>query len=821
MTFTSTFRAWAAPALLTAALAAGVQADPGKLTVQVNKPGITISPMFYGLMTEEINHAFDGGLYGELIQNRAFKDDAQNPAHWSLVTGGDAAGTIALDMAKPVVGTALTNSLRLDVTAVKAGQRVGVANEGYWGIPVKPSTAYRVSFYACAGPNFTGPLTVGIESNDGATVAATAQVTGIGTDWKQYTATLTTGSDTAPSTANRFVISAQNPGTVWLSQVSLMPPTFNDRPNGSRIDLMQKMGDMQPAFLRMPGGNYLEGNSIAEHFDWKKTVGPIDQRPGHQGPWGYRSTDGFGLLEMLEWCEDLHMQPILAVFAGFALNHEHVDAGPGLTPYVQDALDEIEYLTGDASTTWGAQRVKDGHPNPFPLTYVEIGNEDFFDGTGGYDARYVQFYDAIKAKYPKLQIIATRGDVKGHIVDVVDDHYYRSAAEMARDSGHYDKFDRKGPKIFVGEWASTEGSPTPTLQAALGDAAWLTGLERNSDLVVIEAYAPLLVNVNKNARQWGTNLIGYDALNSFGSPSYYVQKMFAANTGNVVLPTEVTPQTTETVATPLPSGKIGVATWATQAEFRKALVTNDGNVLYYKDFAQGSSDWTFGTGQWAASDGVLRQTSAATNSRAIAGDAQWTDYTYHVQAKKLSGQEGFLIAFHYLDDNNLTWWNIGGWGNTRTALEQVHNGSNTQLGPDVPVTVEANRWYDIAIAVHGRHIRCYLDGVLVEEANDIPPAPPAPLYAVASRVSATGEVIVKVVNTSATAQQMQVDLQGAQGVAKTATALVLSGDPADMNSLDAPEKVAPQTLTLTDVGPTFLHEFPAHSVTVLRLKARK
>ena len=821
MKFASTFRAWAAPALLTAALAAGVQADPGKLTVQVNKPGITISPMFYGLMTEEINHAFDGGLYGELIQNRAFKDDAQNPAHWSLVTGGDAAGTIALDTSKPVAGTALTNSLRLDVTAVKTGQRVGVANDGYWGIPVKPSTTYRVSFYACAGPNFTGPLTVGIESNDGAAVAATAQVTGIGADWKQYTATLTTGSDAAPSTANRFVISAQNPGTVWLSQVSLMPPTFNDRPNGSRIDLMQKMGDMQPAFLRMPGGNYLEGNSMAERFDWKKTVGPIDQRPGHQGPWGYRSTDGFGLLEMLEWCEDLHMQTVLAVFAGFALNHEHVVAGPELTPYVQDALDEIEYMTGDASTTWGARRIQDGHPKPFPLTYVEIGNEDFFDNSGSYDGRYAQFYDAIKAKYPKLQMIATRGDVKGHIVDVVDDHYYRSAAEMARDSGHYDKYDRKGPKIFVGEWASTEGSPTPTLQAALGDAAWMTGMERNSDLVVIEAYAPLLVNVNKNARQWGTNLIGYDALNSFGSPSYYVQKMFAANTGNVVLPTEVTPQTTETAAAPLPSGKIGVATWATQAEFRKPLVTNDGNVLYYKDFAQGATDWAFGAGQWAASDGVLQQTSDSTNNRATAGDPQWTDYTYHVQARKLSGREGFLIAFHYLDDNNLVWWNIGGWGNTRTALEQIHNGSNTQLGPNVPVTVETGRWYDIAIAVHGRHIRCYLDGNLIEEADDTPPTPPAPLYAVASRVSATGDVIVKVVNTSATAQQLQVALQGAGSVAKTATALVLSGDPADMNSLEAPEKVAPQTLTLTDAGSSFLHEFPAHSVTVLRLKARK
>jgi alpha-L-arabinofuranosidase len=821
MTIKSTLRAWLTPALLAAA-AAGAYAAPGQLIVGVNKPGIKISPTFFGLMTEEINHSYDGGLYGELIQNRALKDDANGPAHWSVVTSGGA-GTISLDKGSPIPGTALTNSLRLDVSAATAGQHVGVANEGYWGIPVKPHTTYRASFYAKAGPAFTGPLTVDIESNDGETIHATAQVPALTAAWKPYTVTLTTGAVT-PSTANRFVLSASSAGTVWLSQVSLMPPTYKNRPNGSRIDLMQKMGDMQPAFLRMPGGNYLEGNTIAERFEWKDTIGPIDRRPGHQGPWGYRSTDGMGLLEMLEWCEDLKMQPVLAVFAGYALRGEHIPAGPGLTPFVQDALDEIEYVTGGANTTWGARRVRDGHPAPFPLTYVEIGNEDFFDRsdvTGSYDGRFTQFYDAIKAKYPRLQLIATT-PIKSRKPDLVDDHYYRSAAAMARDSAHYDKTDRSGPKIFVGEWASTEGSPTPTLQAALGDAAWMTGMERNSDLVVLEAYAPLLVNVNPRARQWGTNLIGYDALSSFGSPSYYVQKMFGTNRGDVILPITLTPQGGDTpVAAPLPSGRIGVATWATQAEFKDIQVTQGGKTLYAKDFAQGAGDWTLGQGQWAARDGVLSQTGDQTNDRATAGDTAWTDYTYHVQARKLSGREGFLIAFHYRDDANLVWWNIGGWGNTRTALEQFQNGADTQLGPDVPLTVEPNRWYDIRIEVQGRAIRCFLDGKLIEAVTDTPPAPPAPLYAVASRALSTGDIILKVVNTSPSVQQIQVDLQGARDVAKTAVAQVLAGDPAAVNTVDAPEKVAPQTTTLTGMGRTFLHEFPAHSVTVLRVRARK
>jgi len=821
MTIKSTLRAWLTPALLAAA-AAGACAAPGQLIVGVNKPGIKISPTFFGLMTEEINHSYDGGLYGELIQNRALKDDASGPAHWSVVTSGGGAGTISLDKGSPIPGTALTNCLRLDISAATAGQHVGVANEGYWGIPVKTHTTYLASFYAKAGPAFTGPLTVDIESNDGETIHATAQIPALTAAWKPYTVTLTTGAVT-PSAANRFVLSASSAGTVWLSQVSLMPPTYKNRPNGSRVDLMQKMGDMQPAFLRLPGGNYLEGNTIAERFEWKDTLGPIDQRPGHQGPWGYRSTDGMGLLEMLEWCEDLKMQPVLAVFAGFALNHEHISAGPGLTPFVQDALDEIEYVTGGANTTWGARRVRDGHPAPFPLTYVEVGNEDFFDRsdvTGSYDGRFTQFYDAIKAKYPRLQLIATT-PIKSRKPDLVDDHYYRSAAAMARDAGHYDKTDRSGPKIFVGEWASTEGSPTPTLQAALGDAAWMTGMERNSDLVVLEAYAPLLVNVNPGARQWGTNLIGYDALSSFGSPSYYVQKMFGTNRGDVILPVTISPQGVAPIAAPLPSGKIGVATWATQAEFKDIQVTQGGKTLYSKDFAQGADDWALGQGQWAARDGVLSQTGDQTNDRATAGDTAWTDYTYHVQARKLSGKEGFLIAFHYRDDANLVWWNIGGWGNTRTALEQFQNGADTQLGPDVPLTVESNRWYDIRIEVQGRAIRCFLDGKLVEAVTDTPPAPPAPLYAVASRALSTGDIILKVVNTSPFVQQIQVDLQGAQGVARTAVAQVLAGDPAAVNTIDAPEKVAPRTVTLTGVGRTFLHEFPAHSVTVLRVRARK
>ena len=528
-----------------ARIAQETNANGAALTIDFTQSPRPLSPMLYGLMIEDINYSIDGGLYGELIRNRVFKDNPNNPVHWSLAPGSGEA-KMSLDTTQPIPNTALTTCLRLDIVPQLPGQWPGVSNEGYWGVPIRTKQRYRASFYAKAGEGFSGPLMVSLEGADGKTLYGNAISKPITSDWKQYTVTLE-GASGAPA-IGRLTISGGRSGTIWLNQVSLMPETWKNRPNGTRKDLMQILADMRPAFLRLPGGNYLEGNTIAERFNWKETRGPISQRPGHQDPWGYRSDDGFGLLEYLEWCEDLHMAPVLAVFAGYALNGEHVAAGPGLTTFVQDALDEIEYVTGGTDTKWGALRAKDRHPAPFPLTYVEIGNEDQFDRSGSYDGRFAAFYDAIKAKYPQLQCIATAA-TPSRKPDVLDDHYYRSADAMAGDWHHYDNYDRKGPKIFVGEWASqdidtpwvraNEKGPTPTMNSALGDAAWMAGMEKNSDLVVISSYAPLFVNVNPGGRQWAINLIGYDALTSYGSPSYYAQQMFSLYHGDQILPADL------------------------------------------------------------------------------------------------------------------------------------------------------------------------------------------------------------------------------------------------------------------------------------------
>ena len=559
-------------------------AQTPRLTLDLTKPGATVSPKLYGLMTEEINHSYDGGLYAELIRNRIFKDNPTRPEGWSLVNEDTANSKAAIrliaaspdnvpfDERRHAINGALQTCLRL--TVEKAAGRVGIANEGYWGIPVKPGTAYKASFYLKGTGSFqpprrpggqqqptpavpviedstAGPIQVTIESNDGKTVYASGTIhLEKSIYWKKYELSLTTAANVQPTTDARFVLSTNRTGLYYFNLVSLFPPTYNNRPNGNRPDLMKMMADMKPKFLRFPGGNYLEGPLITDAFPWKQTLGSIDGRPGHKGSWGYRASDGMGLLEFLLWCEDIGAEPLLGVYAGYSLNGDHVDAGPLLKPYVDDALDEIEYLVGDVKTYWGAKRAADGHPAPFKLTYVEIGNEDWFDRSNSYDGRFNQFRTAIEAKYPQLICISTIADAQYPNLkvtsdkkpEVLDEHYYRDSWAMWENASQYDKYDRKGPKIFVGEWATREGAPTTNLNAALGDAAWMTGMERNSDLIIMSCYAPLFVNVNTatatapKAWQWDSDLIGYNALSSYGSPAYYVQVMFSQYLGSKIVP---------------------------------------------------------------------------------------------------------------------------------------------------------------------------------------------------------------------------------------------------------------------------------------------
>ncbi|MBO4812434.1 MAG: alpha-N-arabinofuranosidase [Prevotella sp.] len=537
------------------------------LTLRLDKAETEVSTMLYGLMTEEINYSYEGGLYTQLVPNPSFADmfnprggrrggrPNQNqprftvrPERWQL---SDTVRVRVRQNRQGGINSANPTSLVVDFE--QAG--LALVSEGYWGFPIRKNTTFKGALYVRqpaarnnqdAAPAPVRSLTIALKSADGATTYAETKVNGFGSAWKKFDIQLSTSATQADTKDARLFITADQAGSIELTRVTLYAPSYKNRKNGLRVDLMEMMAEMRPKFVRFPGGNYLEGNNFANRFDWKQTIGNPDERPGHQSPWGYRSTDGLGLLEFCQWAEDTGGEPVVGVFAGYVLNGDHLD-GDYIKPFIQDALDEIEYIMGDASTKWGAQRVRDGHPQPFPLHYVEIGNEDFFDRSGSYPNRFKMFYEAIKARYPQLQIISTVGydalksaAIPNPVVDVIDEHYYRNAFDMYRNAFQYDRYDRKGPKIFCGEWATREGSPTTNMNAALGDAAWMTCMERNSDICIMSCYAPLFVNVEQGAMQWASDLIGYDVLNAYGSPSYWAQVMFSQYLGDRIVPVEAT-----------------------------------------------------------------------------------------------------------------------------------------------------------------------------------------------------------------------------------------------------------------------------------------
>jgi alpha-L-arabinofuranosidase len=487
--------------------------------------------------------------------------------------------------------------------------------------------------------------------------------------------------------------------------------------------------------------------------------------------------------------------------------HDSVPMGQ-MGQWIQDALDAIEYANGPTNSVWGAIRAKNGHPAPFGLKYMEIGNEN---GGADYRQRWPLFYHAIKDKYPEMQLVADvwGGHPSNPPPDLIDEHYYDTPEFFMRQASRYDTYDRNGPKIFVGEYAVTQHAGNGNLRAAIGEAAFMTGLERNSDIVAMASYAPLFVNLNHRA--WNPDLINFDNARWYGLPSYYVQQMFSEQRGDVTLPTAVD---SPYIPAALSCGAIVVGSWRTQVEYKDLLVTRNGKTLFSSDFSRGTNGWKFlGNGDWSVADSALRQNSEKEFVRAITGAKSWTDYTYTLKARKLGGNEGFLVLFHVNNDDDRCWWNLGGWGNTAHAIEM--NDIITQ----VPGSILTGRWYDIRIEVKGPAIKCYLDGELV---HDIQRTSLPSLYASATRDSKSGDIILKVVNASADKLDTGIHLKGEKELARSGEAIVLSSDnPADENSLDAPAKVSPKTQAFGLSGPDFNHVFPGNSFTVMRIGTQK
>ncbi len=838
-------------ALFQAARPGAASAAPPEIVVRVHAAGKPISPHMYGIFYEEINHAGDGGLYAQLVRNPNFADalapggmtlqngKAVGPngysinfnttnklPGWRLLAGHGARATVKLARRHPM-NRHQSTSLRLRIAA-PGSRGAGVANVGYWGMNIQRGAKYNLMVYARAAAGHFSHLRVLLKAPGGRVLARSA-LGPLTSRWKKFTCTLT-GS--AANKHGRLALLAHHAGTIDLGFVSLFPAdTWKHEKNGLRPDIAQKLAALTPGFVRFPGGSYIEGVTMQDAYDWQKTVGAIADRPGHWDLWGYRTTDGLGLLEFLRMCQDLHAAPLMAINAGVSNQEDEwrhsgrtpADRGSAYAPrgrqlnhWVHIALHAIAFANAPANTRWGRMRAKDGHPAPFHLHYIEVGNED---GGNMYNRHYAVLYRDIKARYPHMKLIATT-PVPGQPMDIVDDHFYNSPQWFFDNYHHYDHVTRNGPKIFVGEYACTQGVGQGDLEGALSEAAFMCGLERNCDLVRMASYAPLFVNIHD--RTWPVDLIGFNSSSSFGYPSYYTQKLFANNRGDIELPVHILHNARANNAIARRGG-IGLSTWNTQDEFRRIVVTApSGKVLYRSHFRRGMGAWKALHGHWKVRHGVLEQTAGGEEKPIILPHQHWTNYTLFLQAKKISGAEGFLVEFRLTSANNWVRWDVGGWNNTAHALQTDVNGDQinhiTPLTPEKPIAV--GRWYNIRIVVHNRRVHCYLNGRLLDQTTL--PAGSRSLFACASRDAVSGDLIVKVVNRANHAVKTQLVLQGAPHVNPEGRAIVLANRNANAtNSIAHPTRVVPKRHALTGLSQRSPITFAANSLTVLRIKTGK
>ncbi len=793
-------------ALITLTALAVQAQSAATIAIQANQPGATISSNLFGIFFEEINSAGDGGIYAEMVRNRSFEEPG-NTNFWQFITTGTGSGSWFADSSLPLNASNLYSA---SLTLTSGVGSVGIANNGYWGMDLQAGQTYDLNLYARCSAGFGGALSVRLESANGSQIYALGTVTGLTTGWQHFSLPLVALGSNANS---RLSIAFSQVGKVWLDVVSLFPrQTFHNRTNGLRPDLANMLTGLQPAFMRFPGGSWVNGDSLANLYNWKRTIGPVGDRWLQHNLWGYYVDNGLGYYEYLQLCEDIGAESLFVINCGMDVFYVG-DSVPlaQMGPYVQDALDAVEYANGPTNSNWGALRAAAGHPAPFKLKYIEIGNEN---GGSAYSDRYALFYDAIKSNYPDIQIVANNfgGLPASRPVEISDEHYYADPGFFMINATRYDTYSRSGPKVYVGEYAVTAGAGNGNLAGALGEAAFMTGMERNSDVVTMASYAPLFANLNN--KNWNPDLIYFTGSQVYGTPSYYVQQMFAQNRGDVVLPLAVT--FTGGTTNPPPRGAIGLGSWNTSVQYTNIVVTSNGVTLYQSDFTSGALGWQVFNGTWGTSGGVYQQTAVATDCRSTTGNSNWSNYTITLRARKVGGSEGFLILFNWLDDNNWTWFNVAGWNNTQTAVEQMVNGAKTIIGEGVPGSVVTGQWYDIRIVLNGTRIQCYLNSALVLDVN-YPVI--LPLYASASYARASGQVIVKAANVSANPITTTFNLDGLSSIVPVAGLEQLtSASPLDENSPASPTKVFPVATNITNAGTNFVCTFPANSLSILRLQ---
>ncbi|WP_150266199.1 alpha-L-arabinofuranosidase C-terminal domain-containing protein [Paenibacillus tepidiphilus] len=789
-----------------------------KLKVYTKQTGAELGDLF-GIFFEDLNHAADGGLYAELVRNRSFEfEPVDHPDYhalsaWEKVERGGARASLRVGSESPI-HPANPHYAVLEID--EQGSGAGLMNTGFnSGIAVKEGERYIFSVYLRCGEHSGQPVQVAIEDRNGR-VCAAAEIPAYAAEWQKYEAVLTAD---CTDHACRLVILAEGRSRLELDMVSLFPEnTYKNRRNGLRADIAGLLAELKPKFMRFPGGCLIHDGSLSPEdrdsmYRWKNTVGDLAARPPRRNNWRYHQTLGLGYYEYFQFCEDIGAKAIPVLPGGYDPHHRRIVPIDDLGPWIQDALDVIEFARGDESTEWGAIRSSIGHPEPFGLEYIAIGNEEvgepFFE-------RYPYFHRAIKERYPDMQVINSSGpfaaggeyergwaSAREHGSDLVDEHYYSSPEWFLANIDRYDSFKADDPKVFLGEYA-TWGN---TYYNALVEAAFMTRLERNAHAVALACYAPLLCNVDYV--NWKPDMIWFNNHQVCGSANYYVQKLFMNHQGDRLLRIEAEnlPPIQTAAAQPVQGGVVLAAERAA-VTYRNISLTNNltGEQLLYADqVALNDTDSVKGTDDHVQSFSL--------------GQAEWTDCTLRLTARRTAGPRGFLIHVGVKDDDNRLTWEIGGWQNQDTVLVSQVSGRGSCLTQSL-FTVESEVDYELELHIKGRTIRASIDGVPVNVAEDRLPDI-QPLYYTASVEDAGGDLIVKAVNVKETPLPARIELMELSGDVSEVEVTELSGfELDDINSLDDPHKVSPSTHILALKDHVLEYEFPKHSVTVFRVKRK-
>ncbi|WP_402461518.1 alpha-L-arabinofuranosidase C-terminal domain-containing protein [Isoptericola aurantiacus] len=809
-----------------------------ELAIDTDAERTQMSDDLYGAFYEDINYAADGGLYAELVRNRSFEFNSSDNGSFTGLTGWSkvGGGSIAVESQE---SEWLNESNRFYLTVDSDGT-TGVSNASYnEGVAVEDGASYDVSVWARTAA--AQDLTVRVVSADGGTTYATGTIAVDGSDeWKQYETELT-----VTGTANdaRFEVVSGAEGTLRLDMVSLFPQdTWVGPVNGRsplRKDLAEMVAELNPQFLRFPGGcvtnvgtfdTYVgsDGQDRRRTYQWKETIGPVEERPTNWNFWGYNQSYGIGYLEYMEWAEDLGATPLPVVSVGAngcgSTIPEMVEGDANFDRWVQDTVDLVEFAKGDLDTEWGAVRAELGHPEPFDLRYIGLGNEE---NTATFQANFPAFRDAVEAASAEhgwdVTIISNSGpdDTGARFdelwefnreqgVDMVDEHYYNDPSWFLQNTERYDSYDREGPHVFLGEYASRGN----TWGNALAEAAYMTGLERNSDLVELASYAPMFAN--EDYVQWSPDMMWFDNDESWGSVNYWNQHLFMNNVGDEVVPSTHSGPTAEGNG-PLDGG-VFLSTWATQAAYDDVVVTdNESGEELFSDSFEDASGWSPVAGSWAVTGGEYVQSGTANDARSVptgAYDVDWSNYTLELDARKTGGNEGFLVGFAAGGANDYYWWNLGGWNNSRSVLQRADGGSAAEVAALEGESVATGQDYHVKVVVDGRTIELYLDGELQMTYTE--PAEKS-LYQVVTHDDDTGELIVKVVNPGASVARTAVDVTGAFEVGADVAVTEIVADPSATNTKADKTHVVPVERSWDGGANQFTYDFPASSVTFLRL----